>query len=574
MKRTASKWVFLVLGISVLLATSAIADTLETVEYRITASTAYETTPTLGNDGTTDLVVYTLKPVVAGYPGAGDIWYQPLVDGEPDGMPVQVTSGPTDDQLNDVSGDYIVYTAYDSVSSTIGAIVLYQISTGIVHTLGRADIIGQPKIYRDRVIWREGGAGASMVMYFNLSWLSSGGDAEVLAGPLRPAYDIQIGDRFAVWAEIADEDGDQRYDFDIFAYNFNTQLEQRVTDTRGISELSPAISGSWVVWQQQEDLESWPPGSWSRRFDVTTIQALNLDTLESRTIVDNGAANFNPSIDGDLITWESNVSGNFDIWVYRISTGESYQLTTEAHDQYLSDVYHDMVAYVDMRRGTEDVYVSTLEFVPDPDIEISPPALNFGQVAVNTTVPLLVTISNVGAGDLTITGLTLTGSSDFSVNSPLPDPIPPDGSTDVQINYTSSDVGSDSGSLVVASNDPDEAEIQVSLAGEGIETTPPPDKQIKTIVDFFDYSVGYGTLPGDGPNPKSAENRRGALRNMLEAVGDLIAAGDVDGACDQLIAAYKKCDGDPRPPDFVAGPAAPELADKIMELIDSLGCSI
>ena len=557
-----------------MLATSAIADTLETVEYRITASTAYETTPTLGNDGTTDLVVYTLKPVVAGYPGAGDIWYQPLVDGAPSGMPVQVTSGPTDDQLNDVSGDYIVYTAYDSVSSTIGAIVLYQISTGIVHTLARADIIGQPKIYRDRVIWREGGAGASMMMYFNLSWLSSGGDAEVLAGPLPPAYDIQIGDRFAVWAEIADEDGDQRYDFDIFAYNFNTQLEQRVTDTRGISELSPAISGSWVVWQQQEDLESWPPGSWSRRFDVTTIQALNLDTLESRTIVDNGAANFNPSIDGDLITWESNVSGNFDIWVYRISTGESYQLTTEAHDQYLSDVYHDMVGYVDMRRGTEDVYVSTLEFVPDPDIEISPPALNFGQVEVNTTVPLLVTISNVGAGDLTITGLTITGSSDFSVNSPLPDPIPPDGSTDVQIDYTSSDVGSDSGSLVVASNDPDEAEIQVSLAGEGIETTPPPDKQIKTIVDFFDYSVGNGTLPGDGPNPKSAENRRGALRNMLEAVGDLIAAGDVDGACDQLIAAYKKCDGDPRPPDFVAGSAAPELADKIMELIDSLGCSI
>ena len=87
MKRTASKWVFLVLGISVLLATSAIADTLETVEYRITASTAYETTPTLGNDGTTDLVVYTLKPVVAGYPGAGDIWYQPLVDGAPSGMP-------------------------------------------------------------------------------------------------------------------------------------------------------------------------------------------------------------------------------------------------------------------------------------------------------------------------------------------------------------------------------------------------------------------------------------------------------------------------------------------------------
>ena len=44
--------------------------------------------------------------------GPGDIWYQPLVDGAPNGLPVQVTTGATDDQLNDVSGDYDVY-AYD-----------------------------------------------------------------------------------------------------------------------------------------------------------------------------------------------------------------------------------------------------------------------------------------------------------------------------------------------------------------------------------------------------------------------------------------------------------------------------
>ena len=92
------------------------ADTLETVERRITASTAFETTPTLGNDGTTDLVVFTMRPYINGNFGAGDIWYQPLVGGAPSGMPVQVTSGPIDDQLNDVSGDYIVYTAFDSVT--------------------------------------------------------------------------------------------------------------------------------------------------------------------------------------------------------------------------------------------------------------------------------------------------------------------------------------------------------------------------------------------------------------------------------------------------------------------------
>ncbi|KPK47356.1 MAG: hypothetical protein AMS22_16715 [Thiotrichales bacterium SG8_50] len=71
---------------------ATVADTLQTTNRRITSSTAYETTPTLGNDGTTDLVVFTLRPVLAG--GAldgGDIWYQPLVGGAPSDLPVQIT---------------------------------------------------------------------------------------------------------------------------------------------------------------------------------------------------------------------------------------------------------------------------------------------------------------------------------------------------------------------------------------------------------------------------------------------------------------------------------------------------
>lgn len=70
-------------------------------------------------------------------------------------------------------------------------------------------------------------------------------------------------------------------------------------------------------------------------------------------------------MDGDLICWESDVSGNLDIWIHSISRAESYAVTTEAADQYLNDVFGSMVAYVDMRFGPEDVYVSTLSFIPD-----------------------------------------------------------------------------------------------------------------------------------------------------------------------------------------------------------------
>ena len=76
---------------------------------------------------------------------------------------------------------------------------------------------------------------------------------------------------------------------------------------------------------------------------------------------------------------------------------------------------------------------------------------------------------------------------------------------------------------------------------------------------------------GEGPG-RSADKRLNALRNMLEAAAELIDAGLYGLACEQLWDAYGKCDGDPRPPDFVSGAARAELAGMIQDVIDSLGC--
>ena len=338
---------FFLIMACIVLAGPASADTLQTTEYRVTASSAYETTPTLGNDGTTDLVVFTVKPLVGGVPAAGDIWYQPLSNGAPVGMPVQVTSSAADEQLNDVSGDYIVYTAYDSVSSTTGAIVVHQISTGDTHTLGRADIIQEPRIHGTTVVWREGGAFATMVMRFKLAWIGTGMAADILAGPVPPTFEIQIGARYAVWSEY--ESGQ----YDVYAYDLDDEMERRVTNTAGVDERAPATSGMWIVWEQTVHGAT-----------TSTIEGHNQLTHAMPTIADNGALNLNPSIDGDIVAWESNVAGNLDIWVHRISTGDSFQVTTEAHDQYLNDLFGETVAYVDMRRGTEDVWVTKMEFIP------------------------------------------------------------------------------------------------------------------------------------------------------------------------------------------------------------------
>ena len=52
----------------------------------------------------------------------------------------------------------------------------------------------------------------------------------------------------------------------------------------------------------------------------------------------------------------------------------------------------------------------------------------------------------------------------------------------------------------------------------------------------------------------------------------VVDAGDTSQACQQLLDANEKCDGDPKPPDFVTGSAAGELAGMIQALRASLGC--
>ncbi len=329
---------------------SARADTLDVNEYQVTMSSAYETTPTLGNDGVSDLVVFTMRVRFAdGTFAPADIWYQRVADGAPFGPSVQVTADLTDDQLNDVSGDYVVYTAWDSVTSLAGTIMLYRISTRELQPLARAEIAREPRIHGGNVVWVEGTSSASLVKLYRLEWLGTAQEALTVAGPVPPASQVQIGSRYVVWTEYF---GGQ---YDIQAFDLVSFTRFAVTSSVGVNDTAPSTFGDWVVWQSQRQGAA-----------AVTIEAQNLATFASVQVASNGGGNYNPSIEGDLVAWESTVFGNRDVFIYRFSTGETFQVTTDPFDQYLNDVYGEMVAYVDMRNGSEDIFISGLSFIP-PD---------------------------------------------------------------------------------------------------------------------------------------------------------------------------------------------------------------
>jgi predicted outer membrane repeat protein len=230
--------------------------------------------------------------------------------------------------------------------------------------------------------------------------------------------------------------------------------------------------------------------------------------------------------------------------------------------------------------GEPRVFGSCVDMGSDeawPDVEVAPSELeyDFGDVNIGTSDMTFVTIYNSGSANLTVSAISFTpdSNSDFSITSgpSLPAAIEPDGFVYVGITYSPSVEGYVTAILEIISDDPDEDLVQINLGGFGVQTELPPEGQIAEILAFFDASVADGGLLGSGPG-KSAQGRLGALRNMIEASGDLIEDGLLEEACEQLLDAYNRIDGQPRPPEFAQGTAAPTLAGMIEGLRMSLEC--
>lgn len=98
-----------------------------------------------------------------------------------------------------------------------------------------------------------------------------------------------------------------------------------------------------------------------------------------------------------------------------------------------------------------------------------------------------------------------------------------------------------------------------------------PIRIIDDLVTAAEEVVSQDTLVGSGPG-RSGLGRLNAWMSMLRGARAKLQSADVDGACANLFNTHRRADGAPRPPDFVEGPATRDLADRIRELSQDLGC--
>lgn len=122
--------------------------------------------------------------------------------------------------------------------------------------------------------------------------------------------------------------------------------------------------------------------------------------------------------------------------------------------------------------GEEDIDIEASG--RQPDISVMPGRRDFGSVMVGESSERTVTIRNEGSAPLTVRSLTCTGDGFTLVNPPpLPSSIAPgDERLILMIKFTPAAAGTQNGALMIASDDPDEGSVMVTLTGVGQASTP------------------------------------------------------------------------------------------------------
>ena len=113
--------------------------------------------------------------------------------------------------------------------------------------------------------------------------------------------------------------------------------------------------------------------------------------------------------------------------------------------------------------------------VYEPEIAVSPTALDFGDVGVGDTRRLSITVSNTGNATLTLTDAYIDGGGGaFKPQFTTPIDIAPGESRDLEVSFTPPSNETYTAALVIESNDPQNPTTSVALTGTGIEVQEEP----------------------------------------------------------------------------------------------------
>jgi hypothetical protein len=155
------------------------------------------------------------------------------------------------------------------------------------------------------------------------------------------------------------------------------------------------------------------------------------------------------------------------------------------------------VASDDQDEGTVDLSVLGTGIMP-PDVDVTPPQHDFGEVVITMPRSRTVSVRNVGGADLRVTAASLIGANadEFAIAAGGPPFTVAAGAThNVEIQLAPTSEGTKAAALRLVSDDPDEGAVDVQL--NGTATLLVPDIAALPIThDFGSQVVGTATTQG------------------------------------------------------------------------------
>lgn len=149
--------------------------------------------------------------------------------------------------------------------------------------------------------------------------------------------------------------------------------------------------------------------------------------------------------------------------VLQPGTGSDVTVGFDASRRFAGDYEVDLVVHSDDPDEGKTVVPVRLRIIGQPDIDVAQSSLDFGDVFLGFPNTLTVQVRNDGIAALIV---DLTTGSPFSV-SPTHLEVPPRQSRPVAVTFDPMAPGSMPGALQLRTNDADEAELTVALAGTG-----------------------------------------------------------------------------------------------------------
>ncbi len=198
----------------------------------------------------------------------------------------------------------------------------------------------QPDIYGDWVVWKENSSGVYNIFLYNL--MASKGKI-VSPYSFDQSCPFVLKDKL-IWLNLLSEQI-----VPIQIYDILTGAQKDIGSISSLKGELAVCKDKWkVVWQDMRN------GNWD-------IYMYDLSTNTEKPVCTNPAGQVSPVIYGDKIVWQDMRNGNWDIYMYDLSTNTEIPICINSADQRQLAVYGDKIAWADKRNGNWDIYMYDLK---------------------------------------------------------------------------------------------------------------------------------------------------------------------------------------------------------------------